>query len=199
MGTQTDLAMIQRIGKKGAERSAAAISELIGNLVRIEVAAAAVIDPLALPTFLGSPEQAFTVGCVSLDGDIRGVLLVIYSTESRAYLTRQWSGRMGVKVDPDLEESCIAEVTNIIAANYGGGICSHVDGSIMPTPPTITCDMIGAILDEIAAVYAISAERVIVLDARFRTQAEREDLRAAILFLPAPGVLADVTGGVDAP
>ena len=119
--------------------------------------------------FLGGPEN-ITIGMlVNIVGDINGMMLYILEEEFASQLTTTLFG-MGVEDITNLnemEKSLISEVGNIMSASYINAIASLTGMTIDRSVPTLTTDMVGALLSVPVIQFAQVGDKVLFIDDGF--------------------------------
>ena len=156
--------------------------------------------PLArIAGLVGSPEVEIIGIYLEAEGDIPGHLLLLLQVtaafELCDILLEQPAGAT-VSLG-EMEVSALAEVGNIAGSFFlntladDGGFCLKV------SPPSVVCDMAGALIDLALVDVAMYADEAIVINASFEHQGRR--MPAWFLAFPDPERLRAVLGAGGRP
>ncbi|MEX0801374.1 MAG: hypothetical protein WD379_09170 [Dehalococcoidia bacterium] len=92
----------------------------------------------------------------------------------------------------ELQRSALEEMGNITGSLLLNGLAEVSDMSLLPSPPRVIVDMLGAIMDLVAADFSLSHEDVLVADASFRTSTG--EAAGRLLFVPSSGLVGALEG-----
>lgn len=158
---ELQLDALQELGSIGSGTAATALSKLLGREVDL-----AVPRVLALPLAdaidaVGAPEAMVASVVMGVDGDIEAIVLLLFSERCAATLCEL----LGVEPRSDLGESALGEVGNILGASAIGAVGTMTGLALEPQPPTVTHDMLGAVVASVIAATAGNFDLALVLDA----------------------------------
>lgn len=129
-------------------------------------------DPLALPElWRGREETPVCAAFYEVRGDLSGYLLLVFSFADMEELARALLGEE--HGDEAMIDSALGELGNIVGSSFLNYLADHLRISAAPTPPQVVRDMMGAVLESVAAAVAAEGKsEVPVIQTRF-TQDER--------------------------
>lgn len=161
--------VLREIGNIGSGNAASALADLLRCETNISVPTVRLLDFNDAVKFLGGPEN-ITIGMlVNITGDIRGMMLYIIQ---RAFASKMTTQLFGAEIEDmmnlnDMERSLISEVGNIMAASYINALASLTGMTIDISVPTLTSDMVGAILSVPTIEFAKVGNKVLFIDDSF--------------------------------
>lgn len=92
----------------------------------------------------------------------------------------------------ELQRSALEEMGNITGSLLLNGLAEVSDMSLLPSPPKVIVDMLGAIMDLVAADSSLSQEEMLVADASFRTSTG--EAAGTLLFVPSSDLVSALEG-----
>ncbi len=161
--------VLREIGNIGSGNAASALADLLQCETNIAVPTVRLLDFNDAVKFLGGPEN-ITIGMlVNITGEIHGMMLYIIQRAFASKMTMQLFGTdiadmMNLN---DMERSLISEVGNIMAASYINALASLTGMTIDISVPTLTSDMVGAILSVPTIEFAKVGNKVLFIDDSF--------------------------------
>lgn len=192
--TAPQLEALREVSHVGMEQVARALSQLLAEEIDLRVPRVSKVDLAQVPELLGgadTPVVGITLGIV---GDAGGDLLLILRPQSAHLLLQRLLGRRPSDTDLRLDElgtSALQEFANILASVYLGALGDRLRISLLPTPPRLACDMLGAIADEVLITLSLEGDTVLMVDTEFfGASLAAESIVGHLLLLPAPSLLA---------
>ncbi len=166
---EVQLDILKEIGNIGQGNAASALSNLLNEYINIAVPDINILDFNEVVNFLGGPENLAVGLLVGLSKDINGMMLCIMQ---KPFIDHMLSNTFSKKVDSllDLNEmdvSFVTEVGNILASSYVNAISSMTGIETALSVPTLSIDMVGAILSVPAVQFAQIGDRVLFIDDSF--------------------------------
>ena len=130
-----------------------------------------------IPMLLGCPENDAVGIDLKIDGDMTGQIMLILPLERAMSIvdmlmeepegTTQELGSM--------ERSALAEVGNLTGSFFLNAISETTGLTLMPTPPAVMVDMIGAILSVVIATMDEVNDNVLMFQAAYKLKNRRID------------------------
>lgn len=160
------LDVLKEIGNIGSGNAASALADFLQCETSISVPKVQMLDFHETVNFLGGPEN-ITIGMlVNIKEDINGMMLYILQ---HSFASKMTSALFGSEIEDlmnmnEMERSLISEVGNIMAASYINAIASLTGMTIDISVPTLTTDMVGAILSVPAIEFAKVGNKVLFID-----------------------------------
>lgn len=192
--SELQLDALGEVGSIGAGHAATALSQLLGDLVRIDVPTVSLLPVSDVPMVFGGPENLVGAVYSRLLGDLTGGLLFIVPREgllALADLLRAREPGSALSVGPD-EEALVTHTASVLQSAYLAAITRLTELSVIPSPAQFAFDMMGAMLEVVTAEVGLKADTAILLMTRFHTADVAVD--AALFYLPDPDSLDVLLG-----
>ena len=158
--SETYLDVLKEIGNIGAGNAMTALSQMLN--CKVEVGA-----------LMGGEEQVMIGVFLGVEGDITGSMMFLVEQNSAKHLLHKILGDM---VQPEgfseIEFSAMQEIGNIITGAYLNSLSSLTNLTIIPTPPSLTLDMAGAILSVPAIEFGTLGDKILLIQSQFYDEVE---------------------------
>lgn len=160
---------LREIGSIGTGNAANALSQLIGQPVRITLPEVRIMEYNEAMAWIGGPE-AITAGVlVKLGGEINGIMLSVQQID---FVNLVLENMLDQKVSEyaelgEIESSALVEVGNIMISTFINALCGLSDISIHLTVPAFTIDMQGAIIAVPMAEYGGQSDYIMTIGSNF--------------------------------
>lgn len=142
-----------RVIKDALSRACEALSEIVQARFKPNEIEVSFHDPLELPSlWAGSEETAVYAAFYEVKGDLSGYLLLVIPFSDIGLLIQALLGGEGG--DEAMVDSALGEVGNIVGSTFLNHLADYFRISAAPTPPQVVRDMMGALLETLAAVAA---------------------------------------------
>lgn len=163
------LDVLKEIGNIGSGNAAGALADFLQVPTDITVPSVKLMDFNETVNFLGGPENVAIGMLVNVKGDINAMMLYVLE---QSFASRMTNALFGCEIADiynmnEMELSLIQEVGNIMAASYINALASLTGMMIDISVPTLTVDMVGAILSVPAIEFAQVGDKVLFIDDRF--------------------------------
>jgi chemotaxis protein CheC len=166
--------------------AATALSQMLGQEVELHVPRALALPLADAVDQAGAPDEVVSGIALELDGDVDGLVLLLVPMKDATTLCEL----LGVEAGTDVGDSALGEIGNILGTSYLNAIVSMTGLSLMPTPPFVATDLLGAIVASLLAQTAGDSDLALVLD----SELVLADNPCALSFmlLPASGRADDL-------
>ena len=128
------------------------------------------MDLRVVPLLSGDPEAVVLASYVRFSGDAEGQLMMLFRPDTVQDLGRILSPKVFAGIPGGgtsaLVGSFLAEVANIVGSSVLNAVADGAGLKIVPTPPVMVRDMVGAVLSS-ALAYAGASEAVYVVHIKF--------------------------------
>jgi len=179
------LGACNRLAERGAERAAAAVAELTGTDLAVEVTGASVASGEDLAeAFTGRESIGVSVG---LRGGLKGEAVLAFDAVHADALLSLLPGGQGI------ERSAVTEVGNIALGGFLDGWANYLGAGIDMSPPRYFEADGAAVLPD----GALDGDGVFLFESRL--DATTTDLDFSIYMLPESGAFRDLIVGKTAP
>lgn len=166
--------------------AATALSQMLGQEVELHVPRALALPLADAVDQAGSPDEVVSGIALELDGDVDGLVLLLVPMKDATTLCEL----LGVEAGTDVGDSALGEIGNILGTSYLNAIVSMTGLSLMPTPPFVATDLLGAIVASLLAQTAGDSELALVLDSELVLADNPCSL--SFMLLPASGRADDL-------
>jgi chemotaxis protein CheC len=176
--------------------SIAGLSTMVGTRVIATRLAARRVNIREVPDRLGGAEST-SVGIVLAIENAPGHMALFLEPATAWGLIDILIGRPPQVVPPsaidqlgELERSTLGEMGNIMGTFFLNTIADTTGYELRPTPPTVSLDMTGAILDVALAEVMMETDEIVLVEANFGTR--NHQIAGTFIVMPSPAVLVEV-------
>lgn len=181
---------LREVGNVGAGHAATALSSMVGRRIAMQVPQADILDLPTASELIGGAELKVCAVYLEVKGDVPGhVLFLLPEEDSRAMVDLMLHRAPGSTQElDDLAHSALGELGNILVANCLVAMGELCRLSLVPSPPSLALDMVGAILDGIVTELSMASDAILVLKTDFHLAVEDapevEEIRGYFLLFP---------------
>jgi len=164
-----ELDTLKEIGSIGTGNAATALSQLIGQQVRIRMPEVRIMGYNEAIEWIGGPEEITAGVLVKMGGQINGIMLSVQQLE---FVNLVLESMMGKGVEDyfglhEMESSALVEVGNIMISTFINALSGLADINIELTVPAFTVDMQGAIMAVPMAEYGGQSDYIMTIGGNF--------------------------------
>ncbi len=216
--------LLQVIFDQGAQSASRALSQWLGQLVRLVVSDVELVPLEQAAELLGPPESMVAACAMGLSGLLSGTILLVFEDRSGlALVDLLMQQPLGAASEwGEIEQSAAKETTNIIGCSYVGSLVAHLpsprsagvegaratESQLIPTPPHFFHEFAGSLIEFALMDQLAELEHVLLIRTRFTredahpglAQGDELDLNWTLLFVPsreALDVLSAMFGQVE--
>ncbi len=160
---------LREIGNIGSGNAAMALSTMLGKTIDLSVPQVRIMEYEEVSEKLGGPETIMIGLLLTLDDDIKGMIMFLMHQEFSNMLAQTLTGGEVENngITDDDTKSAISEIGNIMAASYVNAIAQLLDMKINISTPQLSIDMVGSILSVPAIAFANMSDRIIMIGNEF--------------------------------
>lgn len=175
---------LKEIGNIGSGSAASALSSMLGKAVSMRVPDVRVMDYQQVIDTMGGPEKVITGILVRLCGDIKGMIMFLLEDSFAKVVLSTFLQAEDVRVISlgETEMSAIKEMGNIMAGSYLQALSQLTGLTIDMSVPSMTVDMLGAIMSVPIIEFAEVGDRVLFIDDGFVI--DGVDIKSNIILIP---------------
>ncbi len=180
-----ELDCLKEIGNIGSGSAASSLAQMLGKNIIMRVPDVRVMDYEHVIDEMGGPEKIITGLLVRLDGDIKGMIMFLLEESVAKLVLSSFLGTEQSAPLVALDEigiSAIKEMGNIMAGSYLQAIAGLTGMFIDMTVPSMTIDMLGAIMSVPIIEFAEVGDRVLFIDEGFVV--DGVDIKSNIILIP---------------
>lgn len=175
---------LKEIGNIGSGSAANALSQMLGKSVAMRVPDVKVLDYQNVIDEMGGPEKVITGILVHLKGDIEGMIMFLLEDSFAQVVLSTFLGKENVRI-VELDEndfSAIKEMGNIMAGSYLQAIGQLTGLTIDMSVPSMTVDMMGAIMSVPIVEYSEIGDKVLFINDGFVIDGVK--IKSNIILIP---------------
>ena len=191
--------VLKELGNIGSGNAATAISAMLGKEVEMTVPAVSVLDYTKAIDFLGGPENIVVGMLVRITGDIEGMIMFILQKPFASAVLKTFFGHEEIDMMAlgENEASAIREIGNIMAASYVNALSQISGRMINISVPSLTVDMLGAIMSVPAIEFGAVSDQVLFIDGTFIL--DNQSIKSNMILIPEINSLTSLLSslGVD--
>lgn len=160
---------LREIGNIGSGSAASALSEMLGKTIEMKVPNVCVLEYQQIIDTMGGPEKVITGILVRLEGDVTGMMMFLLEDSFAQVVLSTFMNAENVQVTKlgDMELSVITEMGNIMAGSYLRALSTLTGLTIDMSIPSMTVDMLGAIMSVPITEFAQIGDKVLYIDDGF--------------------------------
>lgn len=194
-----ELDALREVGTIGAGHAATALSQLLKTGVSMAVPRVNVSPLSSVPEMVGGSENPIVGVFLRVFGDVPGSVLFVFSRKSANVLVDLATSRpLGTTRElDDFDKSAVREIVNILTSAYLNAMSSLANLNILPSVPSLTVDMAGAVLSTVLSEFGQAGDFALVIETQLSLT--KEDLQGHFFLVPDPNSLGVLLGalGVD--
>ncbi|EFC90301.1 CheC, inhibitor of MCP methylation [Dethiosulfovibrio peptidovorans DSM 11002] len=185
---------IREVVNIGAGNAATALSEMLGKPVVMGVPDVELVSIYEVSERFGPPEDFVAAVYTHGEGTFPCNLIFIQDEEAaQGMVDAMFISRMntdGRDFPPEMRDSALSELGNIILSSFLNAVSRMIGSeSISISVPGVAHDMLGAILEFVASIFAQSGELALLVNTTLKLDQEGTDIKGNIMMVPDPGAL----------
>jgi chemotaxis protein CheC len=160
---------LRSIANEGINNAARGFSMMLGCNMDVTEPSVRLINLEEIPDMLGGPENEAVGIYLRAEGDIpTQIMMVIPYEKANQLVDLLMAQDEGTTTSLGrLERSALAEVGNLTGTFFMNSVAKALGVDLRPTPPAVMVDMVGAILDIIAATTGGVGNQVLIMETKF--------------------------------
>ena len=182
--------LLKIMAAEGIRSAADGLAGMVGARISVHEPRVRLVPLAGIAALVGGPEAEAVGIYLQATGGVVGQIMLVAPYEKALELVdllmEQPAGttrQLGA-----LERAALAEVGNLTASFFLNALARRTGQDVRPTPPAVMVDMVGAILDIVAAVSGGMGEHVLLLEGAFLRDEREVDV--TFWVLPDPAALA---------
>jgi len=182
---------LKEISNIGMGHAATALSQMIGQTIRLRVPHVTITEISKVPDHLGGAERMMVGITLQVLGDARGSIMLLFPQESAHRLLCSLLGQQGkTLVMNEMSISALKEVGNILASAYLSALGNMLNKTLIPSVPLLAYDMAGAVVDYVLIDLSRSGDLAMMVETDFSGDSDQElAIKGHFFLLPDPTTL----------
>jgi len=185
---------IREVVNIGAGNAATALSDMLAQPVDMGVPRVELVSIYEVSEHFGSPEDFVAAVYTHAEGAFPCNLIFIQDEEAaQGMVDAMFISRMdtdGRDFPQEMRDSALSELGNIILSSFLNAVSRMIGSdSLSISVPGVAHDMLGAILEFVASIFAQSGELALLVNTTLKLEQEGADIKGNIMMVPDPGAL----------
>ena len=176
--------VLKEIGNIGSGNAATALSGMLGRMVDMVVPSVQIMDYSEAIEFSGGPESIVAGILVRLEGDIEGMIMFLLEKPFAETVISSFMGEVSedfVALN-EYQRSVLTEMGNIMAGAFLSAISQLTNLFINISVPSLTIDMLGAIMSVPAIEFAQVGDKVLLINESFIIDSNK--IKSNMILIP---------------
>lgn len=171
--------VLNELGNIGAGNAATALSQMVNATIRLSVTTVSLTTTSDVANYVSPENDAMTGIYLNIVGDIKGkMLFLLHSSSVDPLVSALMCGMDASMIPPEMKDSALQEVGNIITASYINSISTMTGLTIDESVPSVVTDTFLQIL----AAAGVSNDKILFVQSRL--QAEQVSVEGNFVFIP---------------
>ncbi|MET3656140.1 chemotaxis protein CheC [Sporosarcina sp. FSL K6-1540] len=190
--TDMHLDVLKEVGNIGAAHAATSLSQLLNRKIDMHVPNVKLVSFDEMFDLAGGAETIVAGIFLRIEGDLSGSMFFVLPVESANHFIRRLiEDETFDFASPNLLEigvSAMQELGNILSGSYLSALSDFTGLKIYPTVPSLSVDMVGAIVSFGLIEISHYSDEVIVIDTQIREEGEEgiSSVNGHFFLLPDP-------------
>ncbi len=185
---------IREVVNIGAGNAATALSEMLGKPVDMGVPNVELVSIYDISERFG-PEEDFVAAIYThAEGAFPCNLIFVQDEDAaQGLVDAMFVARMntdGREFPPEMRDSALGELGNIVLSSFLNAVSRMIGSDALSiSVPGVAHDMLGAILQFVASIFAQSGELALLVNTTLQLEQDGSDLKGNLMMVPDPGAL----------
>lgn len=190
--TEMHLDVLKEIGNIGAAHAATSLSQLLGQRIDMHVPSVELVSFDDMFELAGGSEKIVAGIFLRIEGELTGSMFFVLTVESATQFIRRLTGDSQFHFhdldDLGMGASALQELGNILSGSYLSALSDFTNLNIYPTVPSLSIDMVGAIVSFGLIEVSHYSDEVIVIETEIMQEGEEgfSSLAGHFFLLPDP-------------
>lgn len=190
--TDMHLDVLKEIGNIGAAHAATSLSQLLDRKIDMLVPKVSLVSFDEMFELAGGAERIVAGIYLRIQGDLSGSMFFVLPIDSANEFIRRLIGDdtfdFGANPIPEMGISAMQELGNILSGSYLSALSDFTGLKVHPTVPSLSVDMVGAIVSFGLIEVSHYSDEVIVIDTRIEEEGEEgnSSVDGHFFLLPDP-------------
>ncbi|BAQ10540.1 chey-p phosphatase chec [Bacillus sp. OxB-1] len=190
--TDLHLDVLKEIGNIGAAHAATSMSQLLGRKIDMHVPNVALVSFDEMFDLAGGSEEIVAGIFLRIEGDLSGSMFFVLPLDSANRFIRRLIGDEEFDFNSfpinEMGISAMQEIGNILSGSYLSALSDFTGLKIYPTVPSLSVDMVGAIVSFGLIEVSHYSDEVIVIDTQMMEEGagEKAVVDGHFFLLPDP-------------
>ena len=165
---------LNEVGNIGIGSATTALSQLVDKRVQLSLTNVQLIDSASI---IGNIPDSITMTgmMVRIMGDIQGAMLFLFEFKNSVVLSDILLKGTKYETDPNMHQSALSEVGNILTGAYLSALHKFLDLAIVQSIPHIATGSIAEVLGEVSAEAGRDIDNIFSIETMFMVHSVRHE------------------------
>lgn len=180
---------LREISNIGMGNALTSLACLVNRRIDMKVPVATFLSFEETVELVGGAEELVSCVSVRITGDVPGIVLFVFNSESTLKLVDMLMGlELGTTESlDDIGQSAVMEVGNVLTGSYVSAINSLTSLEMKSAVPLFAYDMLGAILTSLMVASGNVEDQVLVIETKLFQEQEGAKISGHFFMLTEPG------------
>lgn len=199
--TNFQLDALNEVGNIGIGSATTALSHLVNKRVQLSLTNVQLLDSKSI--IANIPDSITMTGMiVQMRGDIDGAMLFLFEFKNSVVLTDLLLKDTEYGADPDMHQSALSEVGNILTGAYFNALQKFLNISIIPSVPVVAIGSISDVLEQASKEAKYDIDKIMSIETMFMVHSVNHEsglntLYGDMFMLLDSNSLQKVLGSID--
>ncbi|WP_248624019.1 chemotaxis protein CheC [Enterococcus cecorum] len=180
---EMQLDVLKEVMNIGGGNAATSISSMVNKTIDMKVPDVNILSYQELyDQIIHEDEEVYAI-VSKIIGEVQGVFLFVLGNDSASKMTEFMLGEQ--TDNPEIQQSALNELTNIIANSFLGAIGKLIDRQLFAALPVVQYDYFGAIISSMYMALDQYDDNIMIIRNEFFY--DQEKLDASLFFIPHQG------------
>lgn len=189
--SQDHLDILKEIGNIGAGHAATSLSKLLDRKIEMNIPDVRLVSFDEMMDIAGGAEKVLVSVFLRLEEDVKGSMFFVLPPDQANHMVFQMTGDPQINLSElpqsEMGISAMSELGNILSGSYLSALSDFTQLSIQPSVPSVSIDMIGAVLSFGLIELSQVSDHAIVIDTCIQDNSvEAGEVRGHFFLLPDP-------------
>lgn len=157
---------LNEVGNIGIGSATTALSQLVDKRVQLSLTHVQLIDSASI--IANIPDSITMTGMmVRMMGDIQGAMLFLFEFKNAVVLSDLLLKDTKYETDPNMHQSALSEVGNILTGAYLNSLHKFLDLAIVPSIPHVATGSIAEVLEEASTEAGRDIDKILSIETMF--------------------------------
>lgn len=169
---QADLDFWAGLVSKGTTNAMANLSQMVGQEISVASFGLRQVPVAEISHLMGGPATESIGIYLTISGSADGHIMLMYDPKIAHQFVDMLMGLAPgtTQVLGEMEESALGELGNIVGSAFLNALADATGLTLLPSPPTVMKDMVGALLDVITADILLTQDDAFIAQTAFHAQ-----------------------------
>ncbi|MEK3886953.1 chemotaxis protein CheC [Bacillus sp. FSL K6-3431] len=188
--TSLQIDVLKEIGNIGAGNASTALSTLVGKKIDMNVPTVRIITFDEMLELAGGHDAIVVAVFLRVEGEAAGSMFFLLPLDQASKYVQKMTGESSISfANPPYSElglSAMQELGNILTGSYLSSLADFTGLDLLPSVPSISIDMAGAIISYGLIELSQSEDYAIVIDTALDENGDHDSVKGHFFFLPDP-------------